>query len=60
MEGWAKVMEMEINLNEVKEYVTSDDFIQHMLKTSTNISVLGFIIQTVLEKIDELMEEEEK
>lgn len=51
-------MQMAIDLNEVKEYVTSDDFIQYMLNTSTNIGIPSFIIQTVLDKIDELMEEE--
>ena len=25
MEGWIKIMETEVNLNEVKEYVTSDE-----------------------------------
>lgn len=52
-------MEIEVNLNEVKEYVQTDEFIQFMLKTSTNIGVPSFIIQTVLEKVDELMEEED-
>ena len=59
MEGWIKIMEMEINLNEVKEYVTSDDFIQYMLSTSTNIGIPSFIIQTVLNEVDKLMEEED-
>lgn len=52
-------MEIEVNLSEVKEYVTGDDFIQYMLNTSTNIGIPSFIIQTVLDKIDELMEENE-
>lgn len=52
-------MEIEINLSEIKEYVTNDDFIQYLLSTSTNIGIPSFIIQTVLEKIDELMEEED-
>ena len=52
-------MEMEVNLNEIKEYVQSDDFIQYMLSTSTNIGIPSFIIQTVLDKVDELMEEDE-
>lgn len=52
-------MEMEVNLSEVKEYVTSDDFIQYMLSTSTNIGVPSFIIQTILDKVEELMEEED-
>lgn len=59
MEGWIKMMEMEVNLNEIKEYVQSDDFIQYMLNTSTNIGIPSFIIQTVLDKVDELMEEVE-
>lgn len=25
MEGWIKIMEMEVNLNEIKDYVTSDE-----------------------------------
>ena len=59
MEGWIKIMEMEVNLNEIKDYVTSDDFIQYMLNTSTNIGIPIFIIQTVLDKIDELTEDDE-
>lgn len=53
------MMEMAVDLNEAKEYITSDDFIQYMLNTSTNIGIPSFIIQTVLDKIDELMEEVE-
>ena len=25
MEGWIKIMEMEVNLNEIKDYVTNDE-----------------------------------
>ena len=25
MEGWIKIMGMEVNLNEIKDYVTSDE-----------------------------------
>ena len=28
MEGWIKMMEMEIDLNEAKEYVTSDELME--------------------------------
>ena len=28
MEGWIKIMEMEIDLNEAKEYVTSDELME--------------------------------
>lgn len=28
MEGWIKIMEMEVNLNEIKDYVTSDELME--------------------------------
>ena len=51
-------MEIDVNLNEVKDFVQSDKFIQFMLNNTTNIGVSAFILQTILEKISELESEE--
>ena len=51
-------MEIDVNLNEVKDFVQSDKFIQFMLNNTTNIGVSAFILQTILEKISELGNED--
>ena len=51
-------MEINVNLNEVKEFVQSDKFIQFMLNNTTDIGVSAFILQTLIEKISELESED--
>lgn len=46
--------EMTVDLKEVKNFVESDKFIQFLLNNTTDFAVAAFILQTVLEKIDEI------
>ena len=51
-------MEIEIDLDDIKEFVTSKKFTDFLLSNTTQFGTAAFILQTVLEKIDELKEEE--
>lgn len=50
-------MEIDVNLKEVEEFVTSDDFIQFILNNTTQFGTAAFILQTVTEKLDEIRRE---
>lgn len=52
-------MECDLELKELKEFVESEKFIQFLLNNNTNITIPAFIVQTLLEKIDELLKEED-
>lgn len=51
-------MEMSVNLNDVKNFIESDKFIQFMLNNTTDFATAAFVLQTLLEKVDELEKEE--
>lgn len=44
-----------VDLDNVKEFVESDKFIQFLLSNTTELSTAAFILQTVLERIDEII-----
>ncbi len=50
-------MTIDIDLNEVEKFIKSDNFIQFMMNNTTNIGIPSFILQTILDKIDELRKE---
>ena len=50
-------MEIEINLKEVEEFVTSDEFIQFIINHTTQFGTAAFILQTLTEKLDEINQE---
>ena len=51
-------MTVKIDLNEVEKFIKSDNFIQFMMNNTTNIGgIPSFILQTILDKIDELRKE---
>lgn len=52
-------MIMQVDLDDVKEFVESDKFTQFLLSNTTEFSTAAFILQTVLEKIDEIKNNEE-
>lgn len=49
--------EITIDLNEVKEFVENEEFVQFLLNNSVNIEVPAFILQVLLDKIEELKRE---
>ena len=47
-------MEISINLEDVKEFVESLEFANFLLENTTEFSTAAFILQILLEKIEEL------
>lgn len=47
---------MLINLEEVEQFIESDEFIQFLLNNTTDLGTCAFILQTIHEKIEELSE----
>lgn len=50
-------MEIELNIEKVEEFVTSDEFIQFIINNTTQFGTAAFILQTLTEKIDEIRQE---
>jgi hypothetical protein len=50
-------MEIELNLKEIEEFVTSDNFIQFIINNTTQFGTAAFILQTLTEKLDEIRQE---
>lgn len=44
-------------LNEVERFITSDDFKQFIIDNNTDFAVPCFILQVLLEKIEEMRKE---
>lgn len=49
--------QISIDLNEVEQFITSDEFKQFIIDNNTDFAIPCFIFQTLLEKIDELRKE---
>lgn len=49
---------MEIDLDDIQEFVSSNKFADFLLSNTTQFGTAAFILQTLLEKIDELKEKE--
>lgn len=49
--------QISIDLNEVEQFITSDEFKQFIVDNNTDFAVPCFILQTLLEKLDELRKE---
>ena len=47
-------MQMEINISEVREFVTSNKFTDFLVSNTTDIGVAAFVLQTLLDKLDEI------
>lgn len=52
-------MEISVDLNEVKEFVTSNSFTGYLVDNTTDLTIAMYILQTLLTKIDEDMEIED-
>lgn len=51
-------MEINCNLDNIKEFVNSDKFTSFLVNNTTDIGTAAFILQTLLDKIDEMGEKE--
>lgn len=49
-------MKISVDLNEAKEFVTSDSFAGYLVDNTTDLTIAMYILQTLLTKIDEDME----
>ena len=49
---------MSVHLGDVEEFILSDDFRDFLLSNTTNFAVAAFILQTLLDRLDEIKEEE--
>ena len=47
-------MDMTVNLEDVKKFIESQKFTQFLLSNTTEFSTAAFILQTLLDKIEEL------
>lgn len=47
-------MEITLDLDEIREYVTSDKFKQFLTNSTTSFGISVFVLQTLLDKLDEL------
>lgn len=45
---------LEVDLQKVKEFILSDNFIQYLLNNMTDVGIVGFIIQSVLNEIERI------
>ena len=51
-------MEIMVHIDEVEAFVTSEKFTDFLV-SNTNIGTAGFILQTLLDKIEEIKSEDE-
>lgn len=49
-------MEISVDLDKVKEFVTNDSFTNYLVNNTTDLTIAMYILQTLLTKIDEDME----
>ena len=47
-------MYIEINLEDIRKFVESEKFSKFLVNNTTDYGIAAFILQTLLEKIDEL------
>lgn len=52
-------MVIDVNIEDVKEFVYSDKFREFLLSATTDFGTAAFVLQTLTERIDELEHAEE-
>ena len=50
-------MEMTVDLNDIKEFVENEKFHQFLLSNTTDFAVAGWVLQTLLDAVDEAEKE---
>ena len=51
-------MEMMVDIAETEAFITSEKFTDFLVNNTTDIGTAGFILQVLLDKIDEIKSEE--
>lgn len=49
-------MQVELNIKNIEEFILSDNFRNFLMSNTTDFGTAAFIMQTLLEKVDELKE----
>lgn len=49
-------MEIEVNIKNVKEFILSDGFRDFLMSKTTDFATAAFILQTLLDKVEEIEE----
>ena len=52
-------MEIDINIEEIEAFITSEKFSNFLLSNTTEFGTCAFILQTLLDKIEEIKSEED-
>lgn len=50
-------MEIELDIEKIEEFITSDNFIQFIINNTTQFDTAAFILQTLTEKLNEIKQE---
>lgn len=53
-------MNIELDIKNIEEFVLSEEFRDFLMSKTTNFGTAAFVLQTLLEKIDELKNLEEE
>ena len=53
-------MNIELDIKNIEEFVLSDEVRNFLMSKTTNLGTAAFVLQTLLEKIDELKNMEEE
>ena len=53
-------MEMTVDIQEVEDFITSEKFTSFLVSNTINIGTAGFILQTLLDRVNEIKATEEK
>ncbi len=51
-------MNIELDIQNIKDFVLSDEFRNFLMSKTTEFGTAAFVLQTLLEKIDEIEEKE--
>lgn len=51
-------MELVVDIDNVEKFITSEKFTNFLVSNTTDIGTAGFILQVLLDKIEEIREEE--
>lgn len=52
-------MNLVVDIDNVEKFITSEKFINFLVSNTTDIGTAGFILQVLLDKIEEIKSEEE-
>ena len=51
-------MEVSVDLENVEQFITSDKFTKFLIENTTEFSTAAFVLQTLLDRVEELKEME--